>query len=122
MVNDFLSSTVMQGFVKRFCLLEQKQVPDGVFGSAIEWAEGMQFDAAERHETTIEAQAAEQAGTSSTYSLYVDRSLSLHYPDRIRRMEDGQEFEVTTGSAETLAPDESGMNLALVRCKKVVLS
>lgn len=82
----------------------------------------MEFLAIERHDQTIEAQQAEQQGTASTYSLYVDKGIKLAPFDCIKRLEDGQTYEVTTASSDKISPAESGMNLAVVQCKKVVLS
>lgn len=122
MVNSFVASTVMQNFSKKFCYMEERHTSDGLFGSTTKYEEGMEFEAVERHDTTVEAQVAEQQGTASTYSLYVDKNLSLKPPNRIKRLEDGQTFEVTTNSTDKLSPAESGMDLAVVVCKKVVLA
>lgn len=113
-VNDFTKFTVMENFTKKFCFMVKKLVSDGLFGSTTTWEDGMEFLAIERHDQTIEAQQAEQQGTASTYSLYVDKG--------IKRLDDGQTYEVTTASSDKISPAESQMNLAVVQCKKVVLS
>ena len=122
MVNAFTTSTVMQNFEKEFCFMEKKQAADSLFGMETVWAEGPHFQAIELHEQTVEAQQAEQQGTASTYSLYIDKGVQLAPFDRIKRLEDSQVFEVTTRSTDQLSPTESGMNLCVVQCKKVVLS
>lgn len=122
MVNPFTASTVMQSFEKEFCYMEKRHESNGLYGTVTKWEEGMRFNAVERHDQTIEAQQAEQQGTASTYSLYVDQSVDLQPFDHIKRVEDGQAFEVTTRSVDKVSPAESGMNLAMVQCKKVVLS
>lgn len=121
-VNDFVQSTIMNSFTKRFCFREKKLVSNGLYGTVTTYIDGMEFDAVERHDTTVEAQQAEQQGTASTYSLYIDKGVQLAPFDRIKRLEDDQEFEVTTRGTEMLSPAESGMNLSVVKCKKVVLS
>lgn len=121
MVNDFLASTVMANFVKEFCYMEKTHESDGLFGTVTHWKEGVHFQAVERHDQTVEAQQAEQQGTASTYSLYVDKSVSLGFGDHIKRVEDGQVFQVTTNAADKASPAESGMNLCVVQCKKAVL-
>lgn len=120
MVNAFLASTVMQSSVKTYCLLKKNSDDSGLLGEKTEWAETLTFEAAERHDTSTQAQTAEQDGTASTYTLYVDQSVRLACGDRIRR-EDGTVFEVTTNSVDAQAPAESGMNLCVVKCKKGVL-
>lgn len=121
-VNDFVRNTVMDGFSRKFCFLEKKLVSDGLFGSTTTWVPGLEFEGVERHDTTIEAQQAEQQGTASTYSIYVDKGVQLAPFDRIKRLDDGQTYEVTTASSDKISPAESQMNLAVVQCKKVVLS
>lgn len=121
MVNPFVASTVMQSFEKEFCYMEKHHKSDGLFGTVTTWEEGVHFWAVERHDQTIEAQQAEQQGTASTYTLYVDKSVSLQAFDNIKRIEDGQTYQVTTNAADKASPAESGMNLCTVQCKKVVL-
>ena len=116
-VNDFTKFTVMENFTKKFCFMVKKLVSDGLFGSTTTWEDGMEFLAIERHDQTIEAQQAEQQGTASTYSLYVDKDIKLSPFDRIKRLDGGG-----TASSDKISPAESQMNLAVVQCKKVVLS
>ena len=75
----------------------------------------------ERHDTTVEAQVAEQADTASTYTLLVNTGVPLAFPDYVKRVSDGQTFQVTSAADEGGAPEESGMGLRAVKCKKAVL-
>lgn len=121
MVNSFTASTVMQSFTQKFCFLEKTHVTDGVGGFTLDYKEGEPFDAVVRHDTTVEAQVAEQAATASTYTLLVDAGVPLAFPDYIKRVEDGQIFQATSDAADKQSPPESGMNLRAVQCKKAVL-
>lgn len=120
MVNAFLASTVMQNAVETYHLLKKSSDDGGLLGEKTDWAKILTFEAAEQHDTSTPAQTAEQNGTASTYTLYVDRSIHLACGDRIRR-EDGTVFEVMTNSADAQAPAESRMNLCAVKCRKGVL-
>ena len=111
MVNPFTASTVMQSFTKKYRFQTRSYEPDGVGGFVSGWTDGPEFEAVERHDTTVEAQVAEQAATASTYTLLV----------YIRRVSDGQTFQVTSAADEGNAPAESGMGLRAVKCKKAVL-
>lgn len=122
MVNAFLASTVMQGFVRQYCKLEKTSERNGLLSETVVWKEKAPFDAAEQHDTSTQAQIAEQSGTASTYTLYVDRSVLLRCGDRVKRLADGQVFEVTTNSTDAQAPAESGMNLCAIKCRKGVLT
>ena len=121
MVNSFAASTVMQSFTKKFRFQTRRYEPDGVGGFVSGWQDGPEFEAVERHDTTVEAQVAEQADTASTYTLLVNTGVPLAFPDYIRRVDDGQTFQVTSDAADKSAPPESGMGLRAVQCKKAVL-
>lgn len=82
------------------------------------WQDGPEFEAVERHDTTVEAQVAEQADTASTYTLLVNTGVPLAFPDYIRRASDGQTFQITSTADEGKAPPESGMGLRAVKCKR----
>ena len=68
MVNAFTASTVMQSFTKKYRFQTRSYEPDGVGGFVSGWKDGPEFEAVERHDTTVEAQVAEQADTASTWS------------------------------------------------------
>ena len=121
MVNSFAASTVMQSFTKKYRFQTRSYEPDGVGGFVSGWQDGPEFEAVERHDTTVEAQVAEQADTASTYTLLVNTGVPLAFPDYIRRVSDGQTFQVTSTADEGKAPPESGMGLRAVKCKKAVL-
>lgn len=121
MVNSFTASTVMQSFTKKFRFQTRRYEPDGVGGFVSGWQDGPEFEAVERHDTTVEAQVAEQADTASTYTLLVNTGVPLAFPDYVKRVEDGQTFQITSGATDGNAPPESGMGLRAVQCKKAVL-
>lgn len=121
MVNSFAASTVMQGFTQKYCFQTRSYEPDGVGGFVSGWTDGPEFEAVERHDTTVEAQVAEQAATASTYTLLVNTGVPLAFPDYVKRVSDGQTFQVTSAADEGNAPEESGMGLRAVKCKKAVL-
>ena len=95
MVNPFTASTVMQGFTKKYRFQTRSYEPDGVGGFVSGWQDGPEFEAVERHDTTVEAQVAEQADTASTYTLLVNTGVPLAFPDYIKRVSDGQTFQIT---------------------------
>lgn len=121
MVNPFTASTVMQSFTQKYRFQTRSYEPDGVGGFVSGWKDGPEFEAVERHDTTVEAQVAEQADTASTYTLLVGTGVPLAFPDYIKRVSDGQTFQITSAADETKAPPESGMGLRSVKCKKAVL-
>ena len=92
MVNPFTASTVMQSFTKKFCFQTRSYEPDGVGGFVSGWTDGP-----------------------------VNTGVPLAFPDYVKRVSDGQTFQVTSAADEGSAPAESGMGLRAVKCKKAVL-
>ena len=106
MVNAFTASTVMQSFTQKYRFQTRSYEPDGVGGFVSGWKDGPEFEAVERHDTTVEAQVAEQADTASTYTLLVNTGVPLAFPDYIKRVSDGQTFQITSTADEAKAPCE----------------
>ena len=57
MVNPFAASTVMQSFTKKYRFQTRSYEPDGVGGFVSGWTDGPEFEAVERHDTTVEARS-----------------------------------------------------------------
>ena len=55
MVNAFTASTVMQSFTQKYRFQTRSYEPDGVGGFVSGWKDGPEFEAVERHDTTVEA-------------------------------------------------------------------
>ena len=53
MVNAFTASTVMQSFTQKYRFQTRSYEPDGVGGFVSGWQDGPEFEAVERHDTTI---------------------------------------------------------------------
>ena len=101
--------------------MEKHMQPDGAGGSITEWKDGMEFDAAVSHDTTILAQTAEAQNTASTYTLYIARTMELSFPDVIKRLDNGATFQITTDSADLITPESSTLNRRAVKARKWVL-
>lgn len=113
-----IHSEMMESNTQKFHIMEKRRVPDEDGGTMNEWVEGMEFDAIVRHDTTILAQQAESQGTASTYTFLIPRNVKLSYPDAVKRISDGETFQITSDSEDSKTPKTSRLNMAAVTAKK----
>lgn len=110
--------SLLDEFAESFKKLDKISEPDGAGGFTTQWRESAQFKLIVRHDTTIEARIAEEAGTASTYTFLFDKKLNFEFGDVVKRMKDGQVFKITQPSGEDFTPPSSGMNLGAVSARK----
>lgn len=113
--------SLLEQFGKPYAFMEKTRTPDGEGGFNTEWAEGARLTVFERHDTTIEAQQAENKALASTYTFLLDKNISLTQNDVIKRLEDGQTFRITQPSNEDVTPEMSSLNLTAVKAERWVL-
>lgn len=111
-------SKMMDSFTEAFCFMERTHEPDGEGGNIVRWKDGMKFSAAIRHDTTILAQQAEAQGTASTFTLLIPKGISAEYPDVVKRLSDGETFQITSSAADSQTPAASQLKLAMVTARK----
>ena len=85
---------------------------DGSGGYLTTWAEGEPLDAAIIRDSSAEARIAEAAGTVSTYTVTVPRSVHLPFHSVIKRLTDGKTFRITSDNAEKKTPICTVLDLA----------
>lgn len=109
LINDFVTQCV---------LVEKVRVPDGEGGWIPMWQDGMKFDAAITHDTTLQAKVAESDGMKSTYTVTTERNTVLDYHDVFRRLSDGQVFRVTSDGTDVVTPDRASFQFSQVSAEE----
>jgi len=99
-------------------LLEKTRVPDGEGGWTVAWRDGMQFEAAIVHNTTIDARVAEKEGMTSTFTVTTEKNMGLDFHDVFRRETDGDIFRVTSDSQDVQTPSRASFQFAQVSAEK----
>ncbi len=91
-----------------FVLMERERVPDGEGGSITTWKEGIAIKAALDTGGALGAIAdaikAEKQGNKVTYSVAVNKSVTLEYHDVIKRVSDGRYFRITKPTGDVVSP------------------
>lgn len=103
-------------------ILTKTRVPDGEGGWVVSWVDGMTFQAAIVHNTTIEARVAEKEGMASTFTVTTERNMGLDFHDVFRRDTDGDVFRVTSDSQDVRTPDRASFQFAQVTAEKWALT
>lgn len=112
---------IMNEWVRACTLLEKTRVPDGEGGWDTRWVDGMGFDAAITHSSTIEARVAESEGMTSTYTVWTEKGLALDYHDAFRD-ENGQVYRVTSQGGDEHTPSSASFQLNHVSAERWQLS
>ena len=108
---------LLEEFTEEFCMMEKTHVSDGMFGFIVTWTEGLSFEMAQAHDTTIAAQQAEKDGTASTYTFMPNKGMNFEFGDVFKRISDGQTFRVTIPT-EKATPGSSELNLTVMKAEK----
>lgn len=109
LINEQLESCTM---------LESRKIPDGEGGWQVYWEDGMSFDAAITHNSTIEARVAESEGMASTFTVWTQKSMPLGFHDVFRRERDGQVFRVTSEGEDERTPERATFQLSHVSAER----
>lgn len=109
---------MMSEWVSECTLLEKKRIPDGEGGWETSWVDGMPFEAAITHASSIEARVAESEGMGSTFTVWTEKGTPLDYQDVFRRESDGQTFRVTSQGGDEQSPDRASFQLTHVNAER----
>lgn len=112
---------LMSEWVRSCMLLEKTRVPDGEGGWNTQWVDGMEFEAAISHSSTIEARVAESEGMASTYTVWTEKGFTLDFHD-VFRDESGQVYRVTSQGGDEQTPDSASFQLVHVSAERWTLA
>ena len=91
---------------------------DGLGGYASAWAEGEEFDAVIRKDSTSRHAQAQQMREAEAFTVIVDGSVSLSCHDVFRRRADGALFRMTGCTRDSQAPRRSTVPVAKAPCER----
>ena len=91
-------------------LMEKTRVSDGIGGWVTTWTEGAQFQGAILKNNTIQAKVAEKDGMEEVYTITVERGVPIVFHDVVKRLSDGQIFQITSEPKDNQSPQFSAIN------------
>lgn len=99
--------------------LEKTRVNDGYGGYGVEWADGIEFQAAIVFDTSIEARRAEKEGVKNLYTITTSRDVPLAFNDFIKRESDEKIFKITSDGADKKSPLSSSLDMRVVTAEQI---
>lgn len=96
--------------MEKFVMLDKRTKPDGYGGITAEWTEGVEFSAALRLDSSLQARVAEKQGVTGLYTVITPKAVVLDYHDVFKRLSDGRILRVTSKS-DKATPDGAAMQL-----------
>lgn len=110
--------SLLQDSMTKCVILNKKTVSDGYGGFTAEWAEGAEFMAAVRFDTSMQARVAEKQGVTSLYTIITPKSINLEYHDIVKRVSDGKIFRVTSDGDDSKTPDTANLDMRTVSAEE----
>lgn len=113
---------LIEDFADTCTLLEKTRVSDGEGGWKTDWVDGMQFEAAITHSSTLEARIAESEGMRATYTVTTEKSMPLDFHDVFRRERDKKIFRVTSDGTDKATPPTATFQISQVSAEEWTLA
>lgn len=99
-------------------MIEKRRVPDGQGGTASEYVEGAEFEAAITKNKTLEAVRAEKEGVTELYLVTTAKGVGLDYGETFMRKSDGARFRVTSNAKDSETPKAASFSFERVRAER----
>lgn len=109
---------LLNNAIETFCFVDKSRKPDGEGGFTTEWAEGAEFEANARYDSSMQARIAEKQGVTSLYTIITKPEITLEYHDVIKRKEDGKIFRITSDGDDNKTPKGAGLKMRQVSAEE----
>lgn len=113
--------SLLESAMEAFCFIDKSRRPDGEGGYTVEWAEGAEFQANARFDSSMQARIAEKQGVTSLYTITTRKDISLEYHEVIKRLSDGKIFRVTSDGDDNKTPEAATLNMRQVNAEEFEL-
>lgn len=100
------------------CIMDKMTIDDALGGTKPTWTEGASIDAAIIKDSSTEAVVAEKQGVSEIFTIVTKSSVMLDYHDVIKRLSDGELFQVTSRGKDSEAPAMSTIPIRKVTAER----
>lgn len=110
--------SLLDSQMETFCYVNVLKVPDGEGGIETTWADGAEFQANARPDSSTQAKIAEKMGVTSLYTITTKKNVCLEYHEVIKRLSDGEIFRITSDGKDSKTPDSATLNMRQVSAEK----
>lgn len=113
-----MSEALIFDLMESCCIMDKSTSDDLLGGTKETWSEGAAIDAAIIKDSSTEAIVAEKQGVSEIFTIVTKSSVSLDYHDVIKRLSDGDMFQVTSRGKDSAAPEMSTIPIRKVTAER----
>lgn len=99
-------------------IMDKTTVPDGYGGVKAAYKEGAEIMVAFSFDSSTQARIAAQQGVNNRFTLFTKKTITLKYPDVIKRASDGKIFRVTSDGSDNKTPQGAGLDLRAVEAEQ----
>ena len=110
--------SLLDSMKTKCAMMDLRTVSDGLGGFTYAWAEGAEFYAVIRKDASPEVLIAQRQGLAESFTVIVDKSVSLDYHDVFKRLNDGAIFRMAGATKDSAAPGMSSVQIAKAPCER----
>ena len=113
-----MSDALIIDLMESCCIMDKRTSDDALGGTKTIWTEGAPIDAAIIKNSSTEAIVAEKQGVEEIFTIVTLKSVMLDYHDVIKRLSDGELFQVTSRGKDSDAPEMSTVPIRKVTAER----
>lgn len=110
--------SLLDSMMERCTMMDKVSQSDGMGGFYYIWNEGAEFSATIVKNGDAETRVAEVNGAAESFTVIVNRGVTLEYHDVFKRVRDGSIFRVTGRTPDNEAPDVSTVQISKVQAER----
>ena len=110
--------SLVNSAMEKCFIMDKTTVPDGYGGVKASYKEGAEIMAAFSFDSSTQARIAAQQGVANRFTLFTKKTITLKYPDVIKRASDGKIFRVTSDGSDNKTPASANLNLRAVEAEQ----
>lgn len=111
-------ATLFERQYEEFVPMVLTATADGEGGQTTAWVAGTAFLAVAVFESSTEKNTGAEAGTSSTYTITVPKTVTLTYHDVIKRTSDEKIFRITSDGDDVVTPTMATFSFIKVKAEE----
>ena len=110
--------SLLDSAMESFVFMNKARVDDGESGYITTWAEGAEFTANARFDSSMQARIGEAQGVTALYTITTRKAVTLEYHDVVKRVSDQKIFRVTSDGDDVKTPESAGLNMRQVTAEE----
>ena len=110
--------SLIQEAMEKCYIMDKTTVPDGYGGVKAVYKEGADIMAAFSFDSSTQAKVAAQQGVNNRFTLFTKKTVTLKFPDVIKRVSNGKVYRITSDGSDKRTPNSAGLDLRAVEAEE----